>query len=213
MRIRKKKHADERLTQCEGYYIENPSDYKGKWNTVFPSNGELHLEIGCGKGRFITESAKLNPKINYIAVEVCLDVLVLAAEKAKKSELKNVKFILMDARNLREVFADGEIDRIYLNFSDPWPKNRHYKRRLTYKDFLELYVKVLKKDCPIYFKTDNRNLFEFSLNSFCNNDFRLKNITLDLHNSGYKGNVMTEYEERFFAGGNPIYRLEATYRG
>ena len=213
MRVRKKKNANTRLADCADYFVENPAEYKGKWRTMFPSDGELHLEIGCGKGRFITESAKLNPKINYIALEVCLDVLVLAAEKVKNAKLKNVKFILADAKTLCDIFEEGEIDRIYLNFSDPWPKKRHYKRRLTYKDFLELYAEILKKDHHIFFKTDNRSMFEFSLNSFCDNNFQLKNISLDLHNSDFKGNVMTEYEERFSAGGNPIYRLEATYRG
>lgn len=211
MRMRKKKNGGKRLLACDEHYIQNAADYKGKWNSLFENDNPIHIEIGCGKGRFITESAKLNPDINYIAIDVVADVLVLAAEKAKAQGIENVKFILADAKLLCDIFEDGEISLIYLNFSDPWHKKRHYKRRLTYKDFLMVYVKILKKGSPIFFKTDNRNLFEFSLNSFCDNNFKLHNITLDLHNSDFEGNVMTEYEERFSSEGNPIYRLEATY--
>ena len=212
MRMRKKKNGVQRLEDCDGLWIKQPESKKGNWQAEFSQNAPLHIEIGCGKGGFITQLAAANPDINYIAIEKLIDVLILAAEKVVQANLTNVRFILGDAAMLNEMFDDGECDRIYINFCDPWHKNRHSKRRLTYKEFLEYYRRVLKKDGAIYFKTDNKPLFEFSLNSFCENDYNLKNITLDLHNSDYKENIMTEYEKYFSEMGNPIYRLEATPR-
>ena len=209
MRMRKKKNGMQRLEGCGGLWIQQPHNNKGNWQAQFGRNAPLHIEIGCGKGGFITQLAQANPDVNYIAIEKLIDVLILAAEKVEAQGLTNVRFILGDAAMLNEMFCDGEASRIYINFCDPWHKNRHSKRRLTYKEFLEYYRKVLKKDGAIYFKTDNKPLFEFSLNSFCDNNYNLKNITLDLHSSDYKGNIMTEYEKYFSEMGNPIYRLEA----
>lgn len=209
MRMRKKKNVQQRIEKCEGYFVQAPEEYRGKWNEVFGNDNPIHIEVGCGKGNFISGMAKLHPDINYIAVEVCIDVMVIAIEKANEKALPNVKFINVDARLLADSFADGECGRIYLNFSDPWPKSGHYKRRLTYKDFLEIYRRILTDDGEIHFKTDNMHLFEFSICSFAQNNFKLKNLSLDLHNSNFEGNVMTEYEQRFSELGQPIYRLEA----
>ena len=211
MRMRKKKNCGVRMEKCAGVWIKTPEDFKGKWHELFENNNPIHIEIGCGKGRFITETAKQNPDINYIAIEKVEDVLVMAMEKATENELSNVVFIDMDAEKIEDVFEKGEIERIYLNFSDPWKKNKQAKRRLTHKNFLDRYKNVLNSGDFIFFKTDNRALFEFSLNSFAENDFKMRNITLDLHNSGFEGNIMTEYEQRFFEQGMPIYRLEATF--
>ncbi len=211
MRMRKKKNCDIRMEKCADVWIKTPEEFKGSWHNFFGNNNPIHIEIGCGKGRFITETAKQNPDINYIAIEKVEDVLVMAMEKATQNELTNVVFMDMDAEKIEEVFEKGEIERIYLNFSDPWKKNKQAKRRLTHKNFLDRYKKVLNSGDFIFFKTDNRALFEFSLNSFAENDFKMRNITLDLHNSGFEGNIMTEYEQRFFEQGMPIYRLEATF--
>lgn len=209
MRMRKKKNVQQRIDKCEGYFVQNPSEYKGKWNEIFGNSNPIHIEVGCGKGNFICGMAGLHPDINYIAVEVCIDVMVIAVEKANEKNLPNVRFINVDARLLADCFAEGECGRVYLNFSDPWPKSGHYKRRLTYKDFLLIYRRILKDDSEIHFKTDNMHLFEFSICSFAQNNFKLKNLSLDLHNSNFEGNVMTEYEQRFSEMGQPIYRLEA----
>lgn len=209
MRMRKKKNAHERVMKCGFLCVENPQKHKGGWKEVFGNDNPIYAEIGCGKGAFVSEMAKKHPNVNFVAVEVCLDVMVLAAEKAVAAGIDNVRYINGDARLLTEFFEDGECDRIYLNFSDPWPKNGHRKRRLTYKDFLSLYRKVLSPEGEIHFKTDNMKLFEFSLESFSQNGFKMKNISLDLHNSAFEGNVMTEYEQRFSGMGLPIYRLEA----
>lgn len=209
MRMRKKKNVQQRIDKCDGFYVHNPLEYKGKWNNLFGNNNPIHIEVGCGKGNFICGMAQAHPDVNFIAVEVCIDVMVIAVEKAYEKAVPNVKFINIDARLLADCFEDGECDRVYLNFSDPWPKSGHYKRRLTYKDFLEIYRTILKPEGEIHFKTDNMHLFEFSLCSFAQNNFKLKNVSLDLHNSNFEGNIMTEYEQRFSEMGQPIYRLEA----
>lgn len=201
------------MERCAALNIQNPQDWKGKWNELFGNDNPIHIEIGCGKGNFITGMAKKYPKINFIAVEKVEDVLVMAMEKALDAEAKNVLFIDMDAEKIEECFEKGEISRIYLNFSDPWKKKKQAKRRLTHKRFLDRYKNVLNEGSYIYFKTDNRALFEFSLNSFAEENFKLENITFDLHNSDYKDNVMTEYEKRFSEEGMPIYRTEAVYLG
>ena len=213
MRMRKKKNLDARWERCEGYLIENPEDMKGKWAEFFGNDREIHLEIGCGKGGFITGMAQKYPDINFIAVEKVRDVMVMAMEKAADAQLSNVVFMDMDAEKIEDIFEKGEISRIYLNFSDPWKKNKQAKRRLTHKNFLDRYKNVLNNGDYIWFKTDNMKLFEFSLNSFTQENFKLENITLDLHNSGFEGNVITEYEQRFLDLGQPIYRLEAVYLG
>lgn len=201
MRARKKKHGAERLAAVSEYFITTPE---------LEADKLTYLEIGCGKGKFIIENAERNPDVNYIAVEKVSDVILLAAEKARDRELKNIKFMICDAKGLTEVFPPHSVDYIYLNFSDPWPKAGHYKRRLTYKSFLDVYRQILKEDGAIFFKTDNAGLFEFSLEQFTEDGWRLQNVTYDLHNSEFaKDNIMTEYEKNFSEKGFNIHRLEA----
>jgi len=212
MRMRKKKYLKERLDDCSNLIIHDILDYNGDIKSVFNDDKPLHMEIGCGKGGFILETARKNPDINFIAVEKNRNVLVLAAEKIKNEGLTNVKFIAGDANLLRDFNTNTKCDIIYINFCDPWHKNSYRKRRLTHAQHLALWQKLLKENGEIHFKTDNKNLFEFSLNSFADYDMKLKNITFDLHNSGFIGNVMTEYERLFSEQGQPIYRCEAMFR-
>ncbi len=211
MRMRKKKNCAARIERCGDIRITDPEAHKGKWNEVFGNDNPIHVEIGCGKGSFVVGMAKMYPDVNFIAIEKVEDVIVMAMEKAIENEVKNVLFMDLDAERIEDFFEKGEIERIYLNFSDPWKKSKQAKRRLTHKNFLDRYKKVLNSGDYIWFKTDNRKLFEFSLNSFCAEGFKLRNITLDLHDSGFEGNVITEYEQRFIDLGQPIYRLEATF--
>ncbi|MBQ2664068.1 MAG: tRNA (guanosine(46)-N7)-methyltransferase TrmB [Clostridia bacterium] len=213
MRMRKKKNLGARWERCAAYLVDAPDDMKGKWSERFGNDRPIHLEIGCGKGGFVTGMAKMYPDVNFIAVEKVQDVMVMAMEKAAAAGLTNVLFMDMDAERIEDVFEKGEISRIYLNFSDPWKKNKQAKRRLTHKRFLDRYKNVLNNGDYIWFKTDNKSLFEFSLNSFAEENFKMQNITLDLHNSKFEGNIMTEYETRFSEMGMPIYRVEATYLG
>ncbi len=213
MRMRKKKNCDQRLERCESLWIKNPREYRGKWKELFGNDSPIHIEIGCGKGQFATQMALKNPDVNYIAIDVEPNVLVIALEKAVALGVKNLFFIIADANKLEEYFEPLEISQIYLNFSDPWKKKKQAKRRLTHKNFLDIYKKLLDKGKLICFKTDNRPLFEFSLNSFAQENFKMQNITFDLHNSDFEGNVMTEYETRFSEQGMPIYRVEAMYLG
>ena len=212
MRVHKKKHGAERLEACGNIVIK---DLKAEGNTsqaLFGNNNPIRIEIGCGKGDFIVGTAAKEPDVNFLAVEKVSDVLVIAAEKVKNSGLSNVRVCCVDAKELEEIFPEGSIDRIYLNFSDPWPKARHEKRRLTYRTFLAIYKKILKKDGAIHFKTDNRGLFDFSLEEFKEFGMRMEKLTFDLHNSEYmEGNVMTEYEKRFSEMGFPINRVECYF--
>lgn len=211
MRVRKKKNCEIRLEKSGSLWIKNPEELKGKWSREFENSNPVYLEIGCGKGKFICEMAEKYPNVNFVALEVIRDVMVIAMEKAEPLGLKNVRFIIADAKDLPEFFEKGEISRIYLNFSDPWKKNKQAKRRLTHKNFLDVYKQVLNIGDFICFKTDNQKLFEFSLNSFSEEDFKMSDITFDLHNSGFSDNVMTEYETRFSEEGMPIYRVCAKY--
>lgn len=213
MRMRKKKNCGERMERCSELWIKNPEENRGKWRDVFGNDNDIHLEIGCGKGDFVCGIASLHRDINYIAIEKVKDVLVMAMEKASAAGLKNVRFIDADAQNLESIFKFAEIKRIYLNFSDPWKKGKQAKRRLTHKNFLDKYKKLLPEGNYICFKTDNKALFEFSLNSFAQENFKLENITFDLHASSIEENVMTEYEKRFSQVGMPIYRLTAVNLG
>lgn len=212
MRLRNKPWAKDKLEQYPQYVILSAELFKGKWNELFESSQPLHIEIGTGRGRFITEMAKANPNINYIGIELQQSVIVTALDKLIESELPNVKLLNANASDLKEYFAKGDVDRIYLNFSDPWPKKRHDKRRLTYKTFLKQYEEILVDQGEIHFKTDNQGLFEFSLISFSEYGMLLKYVSLDLHNSGFEGNIMTEYEEKFSSMGNRIYRCEVQFR-
>lgn len=209
MRMRRKKHREERMENCGELMIKDILEYKEDIKAVFENDKPLHIEIGCGKGGFISETARRNPDVNYIAFEKNLDVLVLAMEKVTALGLTNVRFVPGDAGVLSELETKSKVQRIYINFCDPWPKSGHKKRRLTHERFLLIYKKLLEKGGAIHFKTDNRGLFEFSLNSFADFGLKLKNITLDLHNSSFEGNVMTEYETLFSEKGQPIYRCEA----
>ncbi len=211
MRMRKKKNAEARMNACSDYSIENPTELKGKWQELYGKGRKMFLEIGCGKGTFVTELAKRNPDNFYIALEVVPDVIMLAMEKAKAQEIENVIFVCFDASRLTDVFEDNELSGIYLNFSDPWPKNRHHKRRLTYITFLEMYKKVIKNGGNIFFKTDNRPLFDFSLVQFYDAKIPLSQVTTDLHTSMWeKDNIHTEYEDNFSAKGFCINRLVGT---
>ena len=201
MRMRKKKHGAERISACGDYIVSDPAGI-----TDFP----IELEIGCGKGSFILGMAKRNPDTKYIAMERVSDVLLLAAEKIKAEDVDNVRFIIGDARNLKEYFPASSVKRIYLNFSDPWPKKGYAKRRLTYRTFLELYKEILIPDGEIVFKTDNRPLFDFSLEEFAACGFKLRELTYDLHNSEYNvDNIVTEYERNFSEKGYSINRVVA----
>lgn len=208
--MRKKPNLPKRLERCAGMILEEPGAYRGKWLTTFGGQ-KLHLEIGAGKGKFLVETAKENPDVFFVGIEREEGALVIAAEKAIAEGIENIRFLDVDAVNLPEFFENGELDRIYLNFSDPWPKKKQWKRRLTYRSFLSLYWDALKEDGEIFQKTDNQKLFEFSLNEFSEVGYRLRNITFDLHATDMP-NIMTEYETRFTEMGMPIYRVEAYKR-
>lgn len=210
MRVKRKKHGAERLEACGELIINDLKEAAGEPKNLFQNDNPVRIEIGCGKGDFIVGTALQHPEWNFIAVERISDVIVTAAEKVKESGLCNIRLCCCDASDLGENLNDGTVDGIYLNFSDPWPKSKHYKRRLTYRAFLEMYKKLLKKEGGICFKTDNRGLFDFSLEEFEAADLRVEKVTYDLHNSEYmEGNVMTEYERRFSEMGTPINRAEA----
>lgn len=210
MRLRRDNRAPEYLAQDEKVILK-PEDYKGRWNECFANNNPIHVEFGCGKGGFITELAKRNPDINYIAVERAETVIYKACKKANSAEEtpSNLRFLFFDVNNCKEIFEEGEVARIYLNFSDPWPKKRHANRRLTYRSFLEKYSVILVKGGEIHFKTDNKGLFASSIEEFSLCNWKMKNVTLDLHNSGMEDNIMTEYEKKFSELGFTINRLEA----
>lgn len=211
MRMRKKKNGEKRMLACADIHITNPTEYKGKWRTLANEKTALYAEIGCGKGGFITELARRNPDAFYIGFEKVPDVIVMAMEKIKNAGLSNVVFVCGDAEALPDIFEEGELDGLYLNFSDPWPKKKHTKRRLTYIGFLEKYRYILKDGGKIFFKTDNRPLFDFSLEQFELANIPLSDVTNDLHNSVYEAdNIHTEYEDNFSAKGFTINRLVGT---
>lgn len=211
MRLRKVKGAAEAIAESR-FVIHDAAERKGHWQEIFGNTNPIHMEIGMGKGRFLTALAKQNPDINYIGIERYDSVLIRALEKREQEEeIGNLFYLCEDAKNVAELFAPGEISRIYLNFSDPWPKDRHAKRRLTSKEFLARYANVMQKDSKIIFKTDNRPLFDFSLEQVEEAGWNLVNHTFDLHNSEYaEGNIMTEYETRFVNEGKPICRMVIT---
>jgi len=208
MRMRKKHNLDTRIGNCNDLLENNPSDNAGKWMKLFPDCNELHLEIGCGKGTFTAETAKNNPGILLVALEKEQNAMVMAMEKVQNAGISNVIFIDGDAANLREMFAPEEIKRIYLNFSDPWPKSRDAKFRLTAPSFLRSYADVLPEGGEIHFKTDNQPLFVWSCEKMEEEGWTLKERTNDLHANGING-VMTDYEARFYAQGIKINRVVA----
>ena len=191
---------------------ETLKEMPGKWQALFGNANPIRLEIGMGKGKFLHALAKENPDVNYIGIEKYSTVLLRAVQKMEQEELQNLKFLRMEAEEIAEVFGEGEVDRIYLNFSDPWPKDRHAKRRLPSREFLARYDKILKKDGQIEFKTDNRALFDFAVEELEPAGWQAKAITYDLHADPVlmEGNVMTEYEEKFSAMGNPICKYVIT---
>ncbi len=209
MRLRNVRGSREKLDAFE-YVVKEAEQYKGSWKDLFGNSQPIHIEIGMGKGQFLIQLAKENPEVNYIGIERYSSVLVRAVEKRKDLELPNLYFIVYDAADINGIFEEDEVSRIYLNFSDPWPKDRHAKRRLTSKEYFERYDKILIPKGEVIFKTDNDLLFEFSLEQVDAAGWKLHNYTYDLHHSSYvEGNVMTEYEEKFSALGNPIHRLVA----
>ena len=205
MRLRNITGARDVIAESE-YVVQEPTEYKGRWKDLFENKGELHIEVGMGKGKFLNEMARRNPHINYIGIEMYSSVLLRALQKMELDPLPNLKFLCIDARILPDVFEKGEVDHIYLNFSDPWPKDRHAKRRLPSRQFLERFDQILKSDGRISFKTDNRDLFDFAVEELEPAGWKAEVITYDLHADEVlcEGNVMTEYEEKFSLKGNPI---------
>ena len=206
MRLRNIKGADEYVNNS-AYVLKDYESIKGKFKSVFSNNNPIHLEIGTGKGDFIIGMALKYPNINFIGVEKYASVLYKLIGKIEDTDIPNLKIIMMDATEIDKVF-DHEIDTLYLNFSDPWPKERHYKRRLTSTEFLKRYENIFISNNHIIQKTDNRGLFEFSLKEYVLNDYKIEDISLDLHHDDYPNNVETEYEKKFSAKGNPIYMVE-----
>ena len=210
MRLRNIPGAKDAI-ESSPYVIHEPAQNKGRWNEIFKNNHPIHIEVGMGKGRFIMDMARLHPDRNFVGIEMYDSVLLRAVQKREQLEedLPNLYFIRMDARNLPDVFEKGEVDKIYLNFSDPCPKERHAKRRLTSRQFLERYDKILAPEGTVEFKTDNRPLFEFSLEEVKEAGWVLDASTFDLHHDAklMEGNVMTEYEEKFSRAGNPIHKM------
>lgn len=209
MRMRKKKNLIPRMERCGDRLIREPYSMPGKWRELMPQARELRLELGCGKGRFTAGTAAAEPDVLFIAVERVPDAMVMAMERCAAQGLTNVFFIDANADQLPLFFAPGEADRIYINFCDPWPSNRHAKRRLTHENFLVLYRGILKTGGKLCFKTDNRDLFEFSLFQFPKAGYDLSEVTRDLHSRGICG-VMTDYEAKFHEQGVPINRCVGT---
>ena len=208
MRMRKKPNLDSRMARCESLQVKEPEKNYGVWRERYPGFKELHLEIGCGKGRFTAESAKANPDVFLVALEKVPDAMVVAMERVKNAELSNTAFIDSDAAKLGEIFSPEEIDRIYINFCDPWPKSRDAKFRLTAPSFLRSYADVLPIGGEIHFKTDNTPLFDWSVEIMSEEGWKLNELTHNLHENGPVG-IMTDYEAKFYSEGLKINRLVA----
>lgn len=211
MRMRKRPGAADLLASHPELVVDEPEKWQGRWAERFGNNHPIHIEIGSGKGQFVVGMAKAHPEINYIGIDMQLSVLSIALEKALAEELPNLQLLHVNGEALTQYFAENEIAQIYLNFSDPWPKTRHEKRRLTYKTFLAVDEEILKPNGEIHFKTDNQGLFEYSLSSFSKYGMIIQQVWLDLHNSKFEDNIMTEYEEKFSSRGQRIYRVEARF--
>ncbi|MCH5249006.1 MAG: tRNA (guanosine(46)-N7)-methyltransferase TrmB [Lachnospiraceae bacterium] len=207
MRLRNVAGSREVISESR-FVIQNPKERKNRWNELFGNSNPIHIEIGMGKGRFIMDMARLHPEINYVGIEKYSSVLIRGIQKMEVEELPNLYFIRMDAEEIVEVFGQEEVEKIYLNFSDPWPKDRHAKRRLPSREFLNRYNEILSKEGNLEFKTDNKELFTFALEQLEAAGWHLDQVTYDLHNDEVmmEGNVMTEYEEKFSSIGNPIYK-------
>lgn len=210
MRLRRKPWIDEAIHEYdEVVFTEPQTERKGFWRDTYKFDTRpFHVELGTGKGKFITGMAETHKDVNFLGLEVQIGVLYYAAQKLSEAGGDNGKVMLFDIAEIENIFAEGEVDRFYINFCDPWPKARHAKRRLTYRSFLDRYAKLLGNKGEIHFKTDNKDLFHFSLEEFENCGWTLKNVTFDLHKTDLP-NCRTEYEEKFSAKGNPIFRLEA----
>ncbi len=208
MRARKRNWTAKEL-DTNDRIIREPESKKGEWKKTFENENPIHVEIGCGKGRFITQTAEQNKDINYIAVEREEHVIVSGMRNSKELDVK-LAFILGDVSGILNIFGEQEIHRLYINFCDPWPNRKKWqKRRLTHRNFLAMYKTILSENGSVHFKTDNQELFDFSVTEFQESGWILKEVTRDLHHSDFKGNIMTEYEEKFSSQGMPIYRLEA----
>lgn len=208
MRLRKIKNAKEKLTEFAGLVLFDPNQYKDKWQEEFKNNNPIHLEIGMGKGQFIARQAELNPKINFIGLEIEDSIILRAARKISTQSLSNLRLINYNALNLNELFKEKSVSKIYLNFSDPWPKTRHEKRRFTSDDFLNLYKKVLVEDGIIEMKTDNRKLFEYSILKFNEHGFKFLDLNLNLHEVENPEIITTEYEDKFKNLNQTIYYVQ-----
>ena len=210
MRLRKVKNLEKRIEQTKAFILEDNEIEKGRWKFFFGNNNPIHLEIGMGKGKFISTLAKNNPNINYIGLEKEISCLIKAAEKLEE-RVNNLIFVHFDASNILDIFGENEVDKIYLNFSDPWPKARHAKRRLTAANNLKKYIQILKSPCDIEMKTDNNDLFAFSVESFKEVGFDVLELTNDLHKD--KDNIITtEYEDKFVQAGEKINYIHVNYR-
>lgn len=214
MRLRKVKGASETIAAHPEIVIPNGEELKGNWQSVFGKEQPIYIEVGMGKGQFMIGMAKQNPHLNFIGIEKFDSVMVRALEKVLEAgELPNLKLLKIDAEDLTDIFAENEVEGVYLNFSDPWPKPRHAKRRLTHENFLTRYEQIMVPNGYLRFKTDNRLLFEYSLVSVTGYGMKLEDVALDLHQrEALDWNIMTEYEEKFSAKGQPIYRLEAQFQ-
>lgn len=203
--------GSEEVLENSNYVINDPKKFKENWNTVFENKNPIHIEIGMGKGKFIVTLAKQNPEINFIGIEKYSSVLLRAVQKLQEEEndLRNLRLICIDAKEIEDVFGKEEIKKLYLNFSDPWPKDRHAKRRLTSKEFLKRYESIIERNGLIEFKTDNKILFDFSLEEYKKSNWELNAVSFDLHNDASlnRNNVMTEYETKFSQMGNPIFKM------
>lgn len=207
MRMRKKHNLEPRLAACSAFQVAAPEEMKGNWRSLKPDCTALWVEVGCGKGKFTVETAQANPDVLLIGIERCREAMVMAVEKARDMGLTNVFFVDMDVALMEGCFVPGEIDRLFINFPDPWPRSKNAKRRLTYRTFLRLYSRVIKDGGEIHFKTDNAKLFEFSLEELELVGLPTRNVTRDLHANGPVG-IMTGYEEKFYGLGTPINRCE-----
>lgn len=212
MRLRRKPWIDEAIQDYADFlFLQGAEAYKGKWRTLFKNpDAPLWVELGTGKGNFISQMAQLHPGVNFIGIEIQVGVLYYAGKKCREAEVENVRLLRFDVAKLADIFAPNEVDRFFINFCDPWPKKRHAKRRLTYRAFLDGYAHLLKKGGQIYFKSDNRGLFDFTLEEFKFCGWPLTEVTYDLHNSSYVNEAMTEYEAKFSAKGQPIFHCVAT---
>ena len=208
MRLRKKPWIAESIKQFSEYL---PAADFNNAQTLFARNAPLHVELGTGKGHFITQLAQRYPEVNFIGIEAQQDIIYYAVKKAAQQQLANLRLLLFNGEFITDIFAPGEVECLYINFCDPWPKNRHAKRRLTHKSFLDRYRVILKSGGELHFKTDNEKLFEFSLNEFAAANLKLRNITFDLHGSDMPDNIMTEYEAKFSANGMKIFRVEVIF--